>query len=70
MKYYYFIKGSSKRLDWMIKSITAEIIILFIDHGNYLNHKEEFVQLRTFPKVKVICCYYEDCQRVLRRKQA
>ena len=31
---------------------------------NYLNHKEEFVELRTVPKVKVICCYYEDCQRV------
>ena len=31
MKYYYWIKGSSKRLDWMIKSITVEIIILFID---------------------------------------
>ena len=33
---------------------------------NYLNHKEEFVQLRTFPKVEVICCYYEDRQRVYR----
>ena len=31
MKYYYWIKGSSERLDWMIKSITVEIIILFID---------------------------------------
>ena len=28
---YYWIKGSSKRSDWMIKSITVEIIILFID---------------------------------------
>ena len=28
---YYWIKGSSKRLDCMIKSITVEIITLFID---------------------------------------
>ena len=29
---------------------------------NYLNHIEKFVQLRTFPTVKVICC----CYRALR----
>ena len=31
MKYFYWIKGSSKRLDCMIKSITVEIITLFTD---------------------------------------